>query len=307
MIPENKPKLCIVAGLPRAGSTFLYHNLGLHPELFSPFRKETNYFLSNYKRGLQWYLSLFSDANIHHKYCLDVSPSYFIDTKTIGRIKQYSSNSKIIMVIRDLDELAVSWYEQQLTHVNQFISFDSFLTDWTAKRGDETVHIDMRLAPFKKSIQAYKEAFGQDLLIIEFSQIKTNSLGVLKAIEHFLGLDDFYAPDNYDNLAINARNRNHLKPLTWLLSNEKVITLIHRLFPRNIIIKSRAFIDKMSTPKKPRKPQCDPRKSQAKQVLQEDIQFVESLFSIGSIQLGDGTVICTSHSVYEINKKETKI
>lgn len=291
IITENKPKLCIVAGLPRAGSTFLYHNLGLHSELFSPFRKETNYFLSNHQRGLDWYLSLFSDAKPCHKYCLDVSPSYFIDAQTITRIKQYGENSKIIMVIRDLDELVVSWYEQQLTHVNNFISFEQFLTNWTAQRGDEAVHIDMRLAPFKKSIQAYQAAFGQDLLIIQFDQIKTNSLEVLKVIENFLGLEHFYTVENYDDLAINARNRNHLKPLTWLLSNEKIINLIHLLFPRNLVIKLRAFLDKVSTPKKAVTATNDPRKSQAKQILREDIEFVEKLFSSGPIQLGNGTVI----------------
>lgn len=299
MSSPERPQLCIVAGLPRAGSTFLYHNLGLHPQIFPPFRKETNFFLSNYNRGLDWYLSLFAERTAAHRYCLDVSPSYFVEHQTIERIQQYGGKSKIIIVVRDLDDLAVSWYEQQLTHFNDFISFEQFLTDWTAQRGDEKVHINMGNAPFKRSILAYKKAFGEDLLLIKFDEIRHNSLSVLNAIEDFLGVESFYQADNYTDGAINARNRANFRPLTWLLSREWLITLINKLFPRQLILKLRSMLDTKSMPERSVSEASvadapDPRKALAKQVIAEDIAYFDELFSQGNIQLGDGTVLSPS-------------
>ncbi|MBN2757956.1 MAG: hypothetical protein JXR51_12320 [Bacteroidales bacterium] len=41
--------------MPRAGTTFMYHYLQKHPEVFLPYRKEIQYFDLNYSEGENWY------------------------------------------------------------------------------------------------------------------------------------------------------------------------------------------------------------------------------------------------------------
>jgi hypothetical protein len=286
-VPES-PNLCIVAGFPRAGSTFLYHNLGLHPQLFSPFRKETNFFLSNYERGLKWYLSLFKERSIHHKYCLDISPSYFVDTSTIQRIQDYEGETKVIIVVRNLDELVISWYEQQLTHFKNFIPFETFISDWKAQRGDKEIQIKMSDAPFKKALIAFQEAFGSNLLLIKFEELTTNSLSSLHAIERFLDIEEHYNKENFANLAINSRNRKNFRLLTWILSRELTISFINILFPRTLVLRLRSALDKRSSRVPPTSQSIDSRSILIRNIIEEDIEYVNRLFSINSIMLGDG-------------------
>ena len=55
---ESK-KLVVVAGMARAGTTFLYHNFMLHPDIYVPARKELAFFSYNYDHGYDWYQSFF--------------------------------------------------------------------------------------------------------------------------------------------------------------------------------------------------------------------------------------------------------
>ena len=53
-------KICIVAGMPRSGPTFLYYTLQKHPSFFVPVRKEIDFFNLNYEKGREWYAKYFS-------------------------------------------------------------------------------------------------------------------------------------------------------------------------------------------------------------------------------------------------------
>ena len=52
-------KICIVVGMPRAATTYLYQTLASHPDAFVPARKELEFYSINYARGNAWYESFF--------------------------------------------------------------------------------------------------------------------------------------------------------------------------------------------------------------------------------------------------------
>jgi hypothetical protein len=54
-----KQRLFVLAGMPRTATTFLYQRFQEHPEIFCPYRKETNFFSVNYAKGGAWYRDLF--------------------------------------------------------------------------------------------------------------------------------------------------------------------------------------------------------------------------------------------------------
>ena len=93
-------KPVIIAGMPRGGATSLYHILNRHPALFVPYRKETAYFSYNYYKGERWYRGLFREMP-PACFGLDVSPQYFMDPRSIERVKAFAPDTKVILAIRD--------------------------------------------------------------------------------------------------------------------------------------------------------------------------------------------------------------
>jgi len=74
----NHQNLAIVLGMPRAGTTTLYHWLGQHLQIFTPWRKELAYFSRNFARGEAWYRRFYSgmaDGTMG----IDATPEYFMD------------------------------------------------------------------------------------------------------------------------------------------------------------------------------------------------------------------------------------
>ena len=74
----NHRNLAIVLGMPRAGTTTLYHWLGQHSQVFTPWRKELANFSRNFGRGERWYRRFYSGIG-DGKMGIDASPEYFMD------------------------------------------------------------------------------------------------------------------------------------------------------------------------------------------------------------------------------------
>lgn len=277
---KKLPKLCIVAGVPRSGSTFLYHYLGAHPEIFKPFRKETNYFLTNYERGIDWYLSLFSNIQ-PEQIALDVSPSYFFDEITIQRIKAYPGEKRILITVREPADYALSWYQQQLTHYKNFMPFDQFLDGWTATRGDGTLYTSLVDGDYYHHLKKYLSAFGPELLVYRYEAMSENPLDYLQHIESFIGVSPYYNKSNFKNKIINSSSRRNITFLAYFLSREWVISAIEKLVPRKITIFLRDLFDSASKPAEVRSysEKDIERLNQVRKVMKEDIDFYKNLFA----------------------------
>jgi hypothetical protein len=115
-----KPNLFIV-GAPKSGTTFLYELLEIRDDFFLPRVKELNYFshqelleVSYYRdykvRSLSKYLGHFKGANEHHGYLVDASVSYFISESAPIDIRNFNSDARIIIMLRDPIARAYSHY-----------------------------------------------------------------------------------------------------------------------------------------------------------------------------------------------------
>ena len=69
----TQPRIFIIAGMPRASTTFLYQRFQEHPAIYCPYRKETNFFSVTYGKGLDWYRGLYSGIAAGQVACL---PAY---------------------------------------------------------------------------------------------------------------------------------------------------------------------------------------------------------------------------------------
>lgn len=284
-----RDKIIIYAGMPRSGSTTLYHNLKKHPDVCVPFRKETFYFTFNYYKGIQWYNSLYDDAK-PAQICFDISPDYFYDEETIKRILDFNPDVKVILGIRDPIEWILSLYNQLGTYDLKIPPFPDFIKDYPLTIGSQTKHLDFR-GMFPRMINAYKSAFRDNLLIYDFTLFQESQLNILRIIEKFSGISAYFEQDRFDDVAINASNRRNNPLVYHLLNQERFVSILYRVLPDRLIRRAREVYYLLAAKGKPTSPLQKHSKENietAQKFFQEDQQFYQELFKKNRIQLGSG-------------------
>jgi hypothetical protein len=96
----NRGPTGIVAGLGRAGTTWLHQQLEADPAVFTPAQKEIWFFDRFYDRGLDWYLAHFNAAPFGTA-TVDVSHDYFFHPLAPGRIARDCPQTRVLVVLRD--------------------------------------------------------------------------------------------------------------------------------------------------------------------------------------------------------------
>ncbi len=288
-------RLLVVAGMPRAGTTFLYHNLHRHPGIFVPFRKETNYFNVNFDQPESEYRALFAGAG-ENQVCCDGSPLCFMDPGSDERIANFAADWRIIVSVRDPIDWTLSFYAQIQSFTYDMPSYAEFVAGYELAIGDKTLRLDFQDDFAPRRIERLREAFGDRMLLFSSALLKRDPLRVLSGIEDFLGLSRHFRRDNFDRRRINASGRQNVKWLSHFLNRESVIEWIHRLFPRGLIVEVRRRLDALEAARgRGREYRHRPEDvALSRGLFAEQQQWVDDLFAAGEIQLGDGSPLAAS-------------
>jgi hypothetical protein len=283
------PRVFIVAGMPRCGTTFLYNKLQDHPSIFVPFRKETGFFSTNYAKGIEWYQSLYrkmSPAQIG----ADITPYYFLHDKAIERIKGLNPETKVVLGVRDPAEFALSLYDQFLSHTYGVPAFKDFLLGFTWRVGGEKLHLDLKDGFITRRIGEYRGAFGNNLLLFDFKLLQRDPLAVLQAIESFLEIPGHFNEENFENVIINAGNRRNIKVISYLLSRESLISALDLLLPRRLVVSLRSTFDRASESKKAEKDKDHSLEDirRAEEFFAKEGAAIKEIFADSGIQRGSG-------------------
>ena len=283
-----KPNVFIIAGVPRAGTTFLFYYLKKHPQVFSANRKEINFFSLHYDRGEQWYGNKFKGIG---KNCIgiDASPSYFMTPESIPGILEFDPDIKVILGIRDPVQWAISFYQQVNSQNYDVEPFQEFLQTHLWVIDGEKIPIKFTEDFYMRSIQDFQKAFGRNIFLFNFSMFEKNPLEILSRIENFLCISSYFNQGNFKNILINASNRYNKKYLSVMLKSERFISFINKILPQKAINKLRdMYMISTSPSKKGNKQSLDYHKI-AQKVFINDEEFVKNLFKDSDIVLGDGT------------------
>jgi sulfotransferase family protein len=111
----------LVIGAARAGSTSLYEYLIKHPAILPALVKEVHFFTGAYERGPDWYRAHFPTAlrrsivARRHGDAVagEATPYYLFDPRSPERIKSLLPNVRLIAVLRDPVQRAVSHYQHE--------------------------------------------------------------------------------------------------------------------------------------------------------------------------------------------------
>ena len=277
-----KPKIFVVFGMPRAGTTYLYHILGKHPSIFMPYRKEHMYFSVNHSKGEQWFSSLYSDMS-PGQIGADIDPRYYIDNLSIDRILKYDAEVKIIFGVRHPVSFAKSLHGNIQTMGWNIGTASEMCEKYKWQIGDsENIEFSLTNGFLSKRIIQLQESFEDRLFLYDFAYFQESPIPVIQAIENFLSLPKFFDSSNVENIKINATARKNIPVLNWLLTQQKFLDFAYSVTPKYLVRKGRSLFDRLSVSKLNDAKSTVPNEADLDElqiILKDDIQFYEKLFS----------------------------
>ncbi len=204
LISVKKPNFIII-GTQKGGTTSLYYYLAQHPQIVPSLIKEIDYWSHKYERGLEWYLAHFLPQLERGSFLTgEATPSYLDSQGVAEKISQVFPDIKIIVLLRNPVERAISHYYQWVSlkwesrslkeaiqsEINQ--SQDSF---WNQPNSY------LARGVYVEFIKAWMEIFPREqILILKSEDFYTNPAQSLTQIFKFLDLPDYslseYKPYN---------------------------------------------------------------------------------------------------------------
>lgn len=103
-----------IVGIPKSGTTSLAQYLGKHPNVFMSTPKELNYLTERVHAGFrsatteEEYLEFFSDCSEQHLAVGEASVRYCLSPRSIERVREYNSQARIILMVRNPIQAAIS-------------------------------------------------------------------------------------------------------------------------------------------------------------------------------------------------------
>lgn len=198
----NKPDFFIV-GTPKSGTTSLFNYLEEHPEVFVPMVKEPHYFsqpeVANtyYKTTLidtlQEYLHLYKEAG-KFKAIGDLSSSYLFHGQSALRIREFNPEAKIIIILRNPAERAVSHYLMDL-HLDLI---QKPLQEVLSHPEENTQFYEqyVELGMYSRQVENYLKTFGaHQVLLLLSDELFLQTEKTIARIFEFLGVDATFKPD----------------------------------------------------------------------------------------------------------------
>ena len=165
-------------GAPKSGTTWLHHNMAVHPGLYLPKRKELHYFSGHQYRGLHWYAKQFGEAG--DRIPGEITPGYAtLPMNDIKRIHSLLPDVRLLLLVRNPIDRAWSHAVMKLarersrdvTDVPDGEYLEHFRSRHSIDRGDYSRMIDQWRSVFR----------GDQLWIGSFDDIKEDPTRLLES------------------------------------------------------------------------------------------------------------------------------
>lgn len=213
----------IIIGAMKSGTTSLFNYLGQHPQLYSSSVKEVKYFdnSDNFAKGQQWYRAHFplrKKMNIGSK-TYEASPSYIFDPRVPKRIFDLIPKVKIIAVLRNPTERAISHYLHEKRNNREPLSILKAFKEEEKRlepairtinyNNEAFVHFSYKeRGLYDAQLERYLKYFPmQQILVLSSEELFCETDNCLRQIFNFIGVDaEFKVTDLRPcNVANNGR------------------------------------------------------------------------------------------------------
>jgi hypothetical protein len=199
----------VIIGAQKAGTTSLYNCLKQHPSVLPASKKEIHYFSRFYHKGLPWYLEHFplrEDTLLSG----EASPFYLLHPQSARRIADTYPEIKIILILRDPVERAISHYHQQYRRGHEPLPMleafqsesDRIRETWKKLLKNQKVSAIkvqkfsyLKRGEYLEQLQRYESCFAREQIhLMESRTFFFHPRHALSRLFHFLGIDPNFMP-----------------------------------------------------------------------------------------------------------------
>jgi hypothetical protein len=287
MLKLDHTNLVILPGMPRAGTTTIFAWLARHPQIFAPWRKEPTYFSQNFGKGENWYRRFYAGLR-PDQIGIDASTEYFVNPLAPERMIAFDPKLRAILIVRDPVDWVISLYAR-IRRVAATGPFEEFIQGFHYSRGGGGLQVKMGTGFVIRQINLFRQAFQQNILLIDFRLIASDPLRVLTAIEQFIGVPAYFADSGVQALRLNSRTERAMGPVEWLMTREPVLSILGSIVPSGVMAGLRQRYERgMATTEDDKPVEAPGQRALAERIFGEDRRLVCRLFENAPIILGDG-------------------
>jgi len=193
-----------IIGAQRSGTTYLYHLLDEHPEICMarPLRPEPKFFLKNelYARGLEYYETCYFPDCGQTQLRGEKSASYMESALAAERLATHYPQAKIIILLRDPIERAISNYWFSHNHGLETWPIEKAFWEESSRETpyDPSVSVNpfhyLRRGRYMDFIDVYDRLFPPEQVCGLIYEQLLGNLSQVQALYRFLGAAATFAP-----------------------------------------------------------------------------------------------------------------
>jgi len=253
----------LIIGAQRSGTSSLYKYLGRHPNVAPSLRKEIEYFTVDYPRGELWYRAHFpltvrrlvASARRRSFVTFEATPDYLFDPRAPGRAQRLVPAAKLIVMLRDPAERAVSHYHHSVRNGLEELDIGEALRSEDERLAGE---VERALADptypalalrrysyvargcYAEQIERWLEHYRRDqLLVVRSADLFTYPRETFDRILDFIGLPRWHPPEFRNYSYVNTLDGDYPEPPAAVLdyleerfrtANQRLVALLGEEF-----------------------------------------------------------------------------
>lgn len=235
-----------IVGAPRCGTSFMWHHLRQHPDVFMPADKDHPFFCHDLNTGTPVDRKMFIDEATYVARFEgrtgrlgDACAFDLFSAVAADEIRARRPDARILICLRDSEDQVRAWHHMRRGLGAEDLDLQAALEAEPARARGEHLPRNAQLVPmyqytavaqFEPQIERYVKAFGPErVAIFRLEDIKVDPASEFRRAVAFLGLRD-WAPASFE--VINATRRTRHATLLRLLTDERLIESTKRVIPR---------------------------------------------------------------------------
>jgi hypothetical protein len=226
----------LIIGAQRCGTSSLYKYLGRHPNVAPSLRKEIEYFSIDYGRGPAWYRAHFATearrvvaGRFRGAFAtFEATPDYLLDPRAPARAANDVPDAKLIAMLRDPVERAVSHYHHNRRLGHEPLSLEEAVRTENERIGGELALMDadpgyravvyrrfsyVTRGRYAEQLERWLEHYPRDrLLVLRSADLFTKPSETFARIVEFLELPEWEPPEFRNYSYANALDGDYPEP-----------------------------------------------------------------------------------------------
>lgn len=189
----------IIIGVRKGGTRALLEFLKIHPRI-KACAAEVHFFDNNknYQLGLNWYRRQMPESR-PEDITIEKTPAYFVTAEAPERVYKMSPTIKLIVIVRDPTERAISDYVQVSFKKHGMLPpFEKFITEDEEQKVLRTSIGTVQIGVYTEHLRNWLKHFPiSQLHFASMEELTTNPAKELQAVEKFLNIEPFIKKDHF--------------------------------------------------------------------------------------------------------------